>query len=312
MAEAREARGGVAIPADDRSLYAYGVVLIFVAAVAFSLGGVFMRSISTEVWNVLFWRGVISSALLFLFLLARERRGILRSYHAVGRPGLLMACTSAAAMTCFLTSVSLTTVANNSIIYATAPFMSAGLALIFTGERPGRVTLMAAVLALSGVILTVAGSTGRGDIRGDLLAVGMTFFGSISPVIIRRYRDIPMLPASSLSALLVGVISVVLSNAFGTPADPFSVGQRDMLLLFLFSLCQQCLGHLTYTVGARYIPPAHTSLIFTLEAVLGPLWVWIVFTENPGQAAILGGLIVIVAVVGHVLITTGLWKRWRL
>lgn len=301
----------MAHPADDRSLYAYGVVLILVAAVAFSLGGVFMRAISTEVWNVLFWRGVLSAVLLFLFLLAREGRGIFRSFHAVGRPGLLMACTSAAAMTCFLTSVSLTTVANNSIIYATAPFMSAGLALIFTGERPGRTTLIAAGLALAGVFLTVAGSTGRGDIRGDLLAVGMTFFGSISPVIIRRFRDIPMLPASCLSALLVGCIAVVLSNAMGQPADPFSVDWRDMQLLFLFSLCQQCLGHLTYTVGARYIPPAHTSLIFTLEAVLGPLWVWMVFSENPGQAAILGGLIVIAAVVGHVLITTGLWRRWR-
>jgi drug/metabolite transporter (DMT)-like permease len=311
MADAVEARRSPATPADDRSLYAYGVALIFVAAVAFSLGGVFMRSISTEVWNVLFWRGVISSALLFLFLLARERRGVFRSFHAVGWPGLLMACTSAAAMTCFLTSVSLTTVANNSIIYATAPFMSAGLALVFTGERPGRTTLVAAALALSGVVLTVAGATGRGDLRGDLLAVGMAFFGSISPVIIRRYRDIPMLPASCLSALFVGLVAIVLSSVMGTPASPFTVGERDMVLLFLFSLCQQCLGHLTYTVGARYIPPGHTSLIFTLEAVLGPLWVWIVFAENPGQAAILGGLIVIAAVVGHVLITTGLSKRWR-
>jgi drug/metabolite transporter (DMT)-like permease len=301
----------IPVAADDNASYLYGLTLVFVSAIAFSLGGVFMRSIDTQVWNILFWRGAFSATLLFLVLLVREGRGVLAAYRAIGRPGLIMAGCSAAAMTCFLTSISLTTVANNSIIYATAPFVTAALAFLVSGERPGRVTLAAALIALSGVVLTVAGSTGGGDIRGDILAVGMTLFGSVGPVIVRKYRAIPMLPASSLSAFLVALVALILSNVLGKPATPFSVGWPDMGMLLLFSLCQQSLGHLTYTMGARYIPSAHTALIYTLEAVLGPFWVWLAFSESPGEAAIAGGLVVITAVIGHVLITTGLLKRWR-
>lgn len=311
MTDAERANSAAAASADDRSMYTYGVTLVFVSAIAFSLGGVFMRAIDTSVWNVLFWRGAFSAVILFLVLCAREGRGVFRAYHAVGKPGLVMACSSALAMTCFLTSISLTTVANNSIIYATAPFVAAALAYLLSRERPGATTLIAAAIALSGVVLTVAGSTGKGDIRGDILAVGMTVLATVGPVIVRKYRTIPMLPASSLSALFVMVVALVLSKAMGQPAAPFEVGWPDMWLLFLFSLCQQSVGQLAYTIGARYIPSAHTALIYTLEAVLGPFWVWLVFSEDPGRAAILGGLIVISAVVGHVLIATGLWKRWR-
>jgi drug/metabolite transporter (DMT)-like permease len=296
---------------DDQGLYLYGLALVSVSAVAFSLGGVFMRSIDTQVWNVLFWRGTFSAILLGVVLVAREGSGVFSAFRAIGKPGLVMAGCSAAAMTCFLTSISLTTVANNSIIYATAPFVTAALAFFVSGERPGRATIVAAALAMSGVALTVAGSTGQGDIRGDILAVGMTLFGSVGPVIVRKYRTIPMLPASSLSAALVAIVALILSNILDQPATPFDVGWPDMGMLLLFSLCQQSLGHLTYTMGARYIPSAHTALIYTLEAVLGPLWVWLVFSETPGEAAFAGGLLVVGAVIGHVLVTTGLLKRRR-
>lgn len=316
MAEQADSTAGtptrlVSTASDDQSHYAYGLTLVFISAIAFSLGGVFMRSIDTQVWNVLFWRGTFSAVLLLLILIIREGRGVFSAFRAVGKPGLVMAGCSAAAMTCFLTSISLTTVANNSIIYATAPFITAALAFLVSRERPSATTLVAAALALGGVVLTVAGSRGSGDVRGDLLAVGMTLFGSVGPVIIRKYRAIPMLPASCLSATLVAMTSLVLSRVMGQPVTPFSVGWPDMGMLLLFSLCQQSLGHLTYTMGARYIPSAHTSLIYTLEAVLGPFWVWLAYNENPGQAAVIGGIVVVSAVVGHVLVTTGLLRRWR-
>ena len=293
----------------DDSLYVYGLTLVFISAISVSLGGVFMRSIETQVFNVLFWRGTFSAIILSSAVAIRSRGEIVPAYRAIGKPGLVMACCSALAMTCFLTSISLTTVANNSIIYATAPFLTAALAFVVSRERPGIATMIAACCALCGVVLTVTGSTGKGDVRGDILAVGMTLFGSVGPVVVRKYRAIPMLPASSLSALLVALNALVLSHLLGKPATPLSVGWPDIGILFLFSLCQQSVGHLLYTMGARYIPSAHTALIYTLEAVLGPFWVWLVYAENPGQAAVFGGLIVISAVVGHVLITTGLLKR---
>ncbi|MEZ5922862.1 MAG: DMT family transporter [Hyphomicrobiaceae bacterium] len=308
MSDAAHAAGG---EQGDSRLYAYGLSLVLFSAVAFSLGGLFMRHIETQVWNVLFWRGTFSALLITLILLLREGRGVIAAYRAIGRPGLVMACCSALAMTCFLTSISLTTVANNSIIMATSPFVTAGIALLYAGERPGLATMLAAALAMAGVLITLAGSGGVGDIRGDILAVGMTVFASIGPVVVRKHRNIPMLPASSISALLVALMSLGLSRLLGQPSAPWSVGWPDLGVLFLFSLCQQTLGHLAYTAGARYIPAAHTALIFTLDAPLAPLWVWLAIGEDPGTAAFIGGTIVVGAVLGHVLVTTGLLKRWR-
>ena len=295
----------------EPSRYAYGLSLVLFSAVAFSLGGLFMRHIETQVWNVLFWRGMFSACLIFLVLALREGRGLFRAYRAIGRPGLAMACCSALAMTCFITSISLTTIANNAIIMATSPFVTAGIALLYAGERPGLATMVAAGFALAGVLIALAGSTGGGDIRGDLLAVGMTVFASIGPVIVRKHRDIPMLPASSISALLVALIAFCVSRVLGQPAEPWSVGWPDLGVLFLFSLCQQTLGQLAYTAGARHIPAAQTALIFTLDAPLAPLWVWLAVGEDPGTAALAGGAIVVGAVIGHVLVTTGLLRRWR-
>jgi drug/metabolite transporter (DMT)-like permease len=50
------------------------------------------------------------------------------------------------------------------------------------------------------------------------------------------------------------------------------------------------------TVGARLIPAAQTALIGLLEVVLGPLWVWIAYTEQPSAATLIGGAIVMLGI----------------
>jgi drug/metabolite transporter (DMT)-like permease len=57
------------------------------------------------------------------------------------------------------------------------------------------------------------------------------------------------------------------------------------------------LGLALYTVGARLIPAAQTALIGLLEVVLGPLWVWLAYTEQPGAATLIGGAIVIAGII---------------
>jgi drug/metabolite transporter (DMT)-like permease len=109
-------------------------------------------------------------------------------------------------------------------------------------------------------------------------------------VITRHRREVSMAPATCLSQVLVLL--------FAAPfADPSEIGGRDLALLAGLGITQIGLGLIFLSLGARLIPAAEVALITLLEIVLGPLWVWIALSERPGTSTLVGGAIVIGAVV---------------
>jgi len=99
-----------------------------------------------------------------------------------------------------------------------------------------------------------------------------------------------MAPAICLSQALLVVAIVPL-------AHPSTVNAHDLTFLVLLGVGQVGLGLAFLTVGARLIPAAEVALITLLEIVLGPLWVWIVLGERPALIAVIGGVVVVLAVV---------------
>lgn len=213
----------------------------------------------------------------------------------MGWPGWLFAIVSAVGMIFFITSLRYTSVAHNAVIYATVPFMAAAIAWLAIRERPTRGALVASLLALVGVALMV-GLGSDGNWFGDLLALGMTVAVAVMMVIARRYQTIPMMPAACMAALLSGLVCWPLGT-------PLAVSANDLLLLALFGLVNSALGLALFALGARRLPAIETALIGSLDAPLAPLWVWLAFSETPHASTIAGGLIVFVAVTGHVLAT---------
>jgi drug/metabolite transporter (DMT)-like permease len=118
----------------------------------------------------------------------------------------------------------------------------------------------------------------------------MTFCFALSVVITRHRRDISMAPALCLSQLLVLLVTAPF-------AHPLSVGSTDLLLIVALGVGQIGLGLAVLTIGARLIPAAEVALITLLEVVLGPLWVWLALAERPSTATLIGGTVVIGAVV---------------
>jgi drug/metabolite transporter (DMT)-like permease len=113
---------------------------------------------------------------------------------------------------------------------------------------------------------------------------------AVSIVISRHRKDVSMAPATCLAQLLL----VVAFLPFGTPA---AVPGDDLLALAALGAGQIGLGLVLLTLGARLIPAAQVALITLLEVVLGPLWVWLAVGEAPTVATLIGGAIVVVAVV---------------
>jgi drug/metabolite transporter (DMT)-like permease len=266
-----------------------GSLIVAVSAVAFSTAGLFTRLVSVDVWTMLFWRGVFGGLLVAAFIAWRERAAIGSAILAVGWAGLLTAACSTLATICFITALRETTVADVTVIYATAPFIAAAIAWVWTRERPGRATLAASVLAFIGVMIMYDGALSAGQMLGDLLALVMTALMALMMVIIRRYRHVSMLPAACLSAFACAVAVLPW-------AHPAAVTGGDLGLLILFGTTQFGLGLLLLTIGSRLIPATRTSLLANLELPFAPLWVWLAFGELPSRLTVVGGGIVCAAV----------------
>jgi drug/metabolite transporter (DMT)-like permease len=279
----------------DSAHYRFGVLCVIVSAVAWSTAGFFTRLIPLDAWTILFWRGIFAGASIVAYTVWQYRGETWRVYRSMSWPGWLFALCSTIGMTVFISALKLTTVAEVSIIYATVPFVTAALAWIWLRERATAATWAASVLAFAGVVVTLSGASFGANLWGDLLAFAMTAAVAVMMVISRRHRDIPMVPAAALSTLLGAIISLPW-------AAPAAAGPMDLAYLTLFGCCQMTLGLTLFAIGARLIPAAHTALIGALETALAPLWVWIAFSERPPPLVLLGGAVVMLAVIGHVLI----------
>ena len=189
----------------------------------------------------------------------------------------------------FIAALNHASVARVLFILAVSPMLAALLARVTLGEPITRRTVFAMALALVGVTVML-GAPGEGSLAGDGLAFLAALSFAVMVVITRWRHDVSMAPATCLS-------QVILVVAFLPFASPGEIGGDDVFWLAALGIGQIGLGFALLTVGARLIPAAQVGLITLLEVVLGPLWVWLALDERPSTLTLVGGAIVIVAIV---------------
>ena len=278
------------MPQADRQ-HRKGVALIIAAAVAWSTAPFFTRLLHYDSWTILFWRGLFGGGFIALFLvLTQGVRGV-RSLIAMKPNAWLVALLSTLGMVNFIPALQLTNVANVAIIIAAQPFAAASIAWLWLREAASPRTLLASFVALAGIVVIVSGAVGVADYRGIALACLMLLAISAMTVAIRRYRDSSMVAAAAMSNFLGSVVSIPFAQKIG------AVSQADLVVLAMFGLFQVGLGLTFFSVGSRYLPSGQASLIATLETPLMPFWVWLAFQEVPSIRALVGGALVMGAVI---------------
>lgn len=269
-----------------------GVVLVAAAALCWSTGGLLARLVDTDPWTTVFWRSIFTAAFLLVVIFIQERGSAWPQIRGMGWPGVAMALCFAIASTCFINAVARTTVANTLVIQSTSPFIAALLGWAWMGERVQRRSWIAMAAALAGATVMASHSWGAGSISGDLLALTTAIAFAGATVIVRRHRHLRMTAAAGLASVFSAIFA-------WRPARPLDVAPDDLALLALFGAAQLGLGLVMFMAGARLIPVAEASLIGVLESVLGPVWVWLALGETPAPAALLGGAIILTALVVH-------------
>ena len=270
-----------------------GIALALTGVLALSPDALLIRLVGADRATLLFWRVLLQGTTLWAVLALYYRGRLPGIVRAMGRTGVGATCVFALSTILFVTSITLTNAANTLFMMATAPLWAALISWLALGERVALRTWIAIACALAGIIVIFAGGIGGGTLVGDLLGLGAALSLATQLTIARHARATNLVPALAagmlLDALLVGA----------TFASPAAVSAADMLWLGLLGVVVLPVAFGTLTLAPRYIPSPEVSLIMQLEAILGPLWVWLGVGEVPPPATFVGGAVVLVTLVVH-------------
>jgi drug/metabolite transporter (DMT)-like permease len=274
-----------------------GVLLVFGSAVAWSFGGAIARYLHlSDSWTIVFWRSAFAALFLLAMMLWRDGSAGTRAlFRAMGLAGLGVAACFATASTSFVLALQYTTIANILLMQAGVPLIAALVSFLLFRERVDRATWVAIPVVILGVGIMVSGSlTGQVSPMGDALSLLMAFAFAGATVITRRHDKVAMMPAVCTGTLMAAAVAA-------TQARTFAVSPADGALLFVFGAMNLGLGLALFVRGVRRIPATLAALIGVAEPVLGPVWVWLVHGEVPGSRTLLGGGVVLTALLAHLL-----------
>ena len=269
-----------------------GIGLVAVGSVFWSTAGLFVRFIDLDLWTMLAWRSLFAGLSLLAIVLLRNGRQSLAQARRCGWIYLAAAPISAVSMICYVSALRLTTVGNVMMVYATLPFVAAGIAFLWTGERAKPRVLWASAVALTGVLVITGFSTRLQDLTGIGLAFLMTATFGVLLVLARRRPDVDMAPVNTLASFLCAAACVPFAAGGVPPAG-------ELIVVALFGAVTSGLAYLLFLTGGRYIPSSEAGLVGFIDVILGPFWVWLVFSERPSQALVYGGGLVLASVVWY-------------
>ncbi|MCX7356012.1 MAG: DMT family transporter [Alphaproteobacteria bacterium] len=286
-----------AITADQRDpLYARGVAFMLAAGAFASVNGVLFRNIEAATdWQIIFWRNSTMFLFLMGLLILRTRGAVVTSFRAAGKPGLVGGLILGAGNIFFALSIINTTVANALFILSASPFISAILAWFLLREHVQRRTVLAMIVALVGVGVMVMEGLGAGRLFGNIMAVGTTLAHAGFVIALRYGRHTDMLP----SIVIAGASAAIV--AFGVGGS-MAVSWHDFAMCAMMGMGAMSIGFICFTVGSRHVPAAQVALLSLSEVVLGPILVALMVDEWPSFLTLIGGVLVLSAIVGQAVI----------
>ena len=267
-----------------------GPFLVFLGACTLSFGGLIVKSFEgANLWQILFWRSVFFSLVVLIFLISSYKKNIFNSIHRIGLPGLFGAIVLSCGYAGYVFAMYNTTVANANFIIQTQTIFLAIFGYIFLKEKISILTLVSILIAFSGIFLMLGGSLTTGQMIGNIAAFVMPISFAVLILTVRKYPSIDMIPLQLIAGIGAVLIGYLLS-------PKIIISPHDIFLGFVAGFFQVGLGFIFITIGAKTTPSALVGIIMLTEAVLGPLWAWLFINETPPLVVLIGGAIVLSAV----------------
>jgi len=272
-----------------------GPFLVFLGAFFLSFGGLIVKSFEgATLWQILFWRQLFFVVLVSIFLLLTYKKKIFIALYESGLPGFFGGIILGCGFSAYVFAMYKTTVANANFIIQTQAIFLAIFGYLFLKEKITKLTLVSIIFAIIGIILMVGNSLSPGQLSGNLVAFIMPSSFAVLIIIVRKYPNVDMLPLQ----LFAGIVAMLIGYFVSTK---ISISINDIFLAFIAGFFQVGLGFVFITIGAKKTLSATVGILMMTEAVFGPFWAWMFLEEIPQFIELIGGSIIIIAVLIQIL-----------
>ncbi len=268
------------------------LLFVFIAAFLWSTGGLFIK------WNTLsglelsFCRSLF--AMITVAILTRREGFGLNGVSAVA------SVLYAVLLVLFVLSTKATTAANAIFLQYTAPVYVLIFEPIIYKEKFRLRDLVTVLVCLGGMALFFVGQLRPQDIAGNIMALASGFCFAFYFLLLRHPRAREVNRASSV--IYGNLLAVILLAAWGLPAL-VNINFHDALIVGYLGVVQLGIAYALFTEGmARGVRSLDAGIICYIEPVLNPVWVFLILGERPSRWALLGGTIIVAAVIVHMLL----------
>jgi len=270
-----------------------GLLITLIGVVFVVPDSIMVRLISSDPMVTAFWRSLTAGIFVAIFVLLTMRDKVMNTITQMGRAGWMYCVLIGTTSPAFVLAVLNTSVANVVLIFASMPIFSALLSFLILSERPSRRLLLTSSFVFVGLAIIGLGSSGGADANwiGDLWAVYIVIAFSLALTLLRRQKHISMLPA-----IPIGYIGAAFAMFWFI--DPLETIATDGALYVMHGVLIAA-STCGLTLGPRYISATEVSLLILLESVFAPVLAWLVLSEIPAHSTILGGVLILSALVGH-------------
>ena len=243
-----------------------------------------------------FWRSLFCAITLIVwFVYTRGATGAAAYVRASGRSGLISGLCWAVMFTCFMIALTLTSTANTLIVNALSPLFATILAWAVLKTPIATRTWLAIAAAFAGMVIMFASEAQASGaaLFGMAVAFGVPVASAINIVTLKRTgAHVDLAPAVLLGALLSCAITLPLSL-------PFVASTKDVLLLAILGIFQLGIPCVMMVRASAHLTAPEVALLGLLEVLMGPLWSWLGAGETPGASTLIGGAIVLAALVAN-------------
>lgn len=278
-----------------------GVVLVLAAAFVWSLNGLALRLVGDAgSWQVLFYRSLGMVPVMLAWLVRASGGHPFAAIAATWRASLVGGLGLVVAFSGAIYSMQNTTIANAVFLFAAAPLMSAVLARPILGERVRPMTWAAIAVAVVGIFLMVREGLALGAGIGNLAALASAAGFSAFTLTLRRSRQSDLTSAVLAGAVLSVAVSLAVILLRG---ESLALPVQGWLIAVLMGAILIAGGMALFTAGARLVPAAEAGVLCLLEVMLAPVWVWLLLGETVTLNTLIGGAVLLAAIVMNTLTT---------
>ncbi len=258
-----------------------GRFLIFLAALLWSLAGVFIKLLESHPLTIVFYRSLFASLVFVPFLKSSEFR-----FNA---PIIVSAISYTAAITAFVSANKLTTAANAIVLQYTAPVLVYLFSRLVLGEKISTPNAVALAISMAGVGFISVDNAGEPEMSGVLLALLSGVLFAIYMVNLQRVKEF----SATYLTWLNNLVCALLVLPFVTARLALSTDQ--LLIVVIMGVVQLGLPYFLFSRGLQTLPLQEAALIALIEPVLNPVWVALIIGEIPSFATLVGGAMILAA-----------------